>query len=226
MSDKIPTPDLSHLKPEDYDSVYEPAEDSFLLLDALEKDLREIRASRPLLCLEVGSGSGVISTALASALADSHRCLVIATDVNPSACSATARTAAANGASFSVIPVRTASFSGLEDSLVRWGGVDILLCNPPYVGTSEDEAAAAGSDKGISAAWAGGTDGRGLTDKVIGSLPEILSPGGRCYMVVEQCNNPQKVEEFVEAKGLRNEMMIKRRAGREMLYVYKIQRKT
>lgn len=50
----IPTPDLSHLTRADYDLVYEPAEDTFILLDALEQDADELKRLRPSICLEVG----------------------------------------------------------------------------------------------------------------------------------------------------------------------------
>ena len=41
------------LSEHDLQHVYEPAEDTFLMLDALEMDAHRIRARNPLICLEV-----------------------------------------------------------------------------------------------------------------------------------------------------------------------------
>lgn len=51
----LPTPETNHLRGAEYaDSVYEPAEDSYILLDALELDATRLVAARPRLILEVG----------------------------------------------------------------------------------------------------------------------------------------------------------------------------
>ena len=51
----IPTPDTSHVRQSPFvGHVYEPAEDTFLLLDALENDKTLLDARNVSLCLEIG----------------------------------------------------------------------------------------------------------------------------------------------------------------------------
>lgn len=50
----LPTPQIGHLTSEDYEHVYEPAEDSFIFLDALEEDAAELVQLRPDVCVEIG----------------------------------------------------------------------------------------------------------------------------------------------------------------------------
>jgi methylase of polypeptide subunit release factors len=60
--------------------------------------------------------------------------------------------------------VRSSLLGGLEDRLR--GRVDVLLFNPPYVPTPDEEVRGCG----IEAAWAGGEDGRRVIDVF---LPKI-----------------------------------------------------
>ena len=93
-----PTPSLSHFKSKDYESFYEPSEDSFLLMDAIEKDMEFIIARNPSYCLEIGSGSGCVISFAASLLGCSR--VYFATDLNPSANLATEKTAEMNNVHF------------------------------------------------------------------------------------------------------------------------------
>ena len=61
-------PDTSHV---DFARVYEPSDDTFLLVDALTADAAALRAVRPAVCVEVGSGSGAVVTHLGRLLAAS-----------------------------------------------------------------------------------------------------------------------------------------------------------
>lgn len=100
-------------------SVYEPAEDTFLVLDALQLDLELTVRNRllcqnssdsdlsaknePLLVVELGCGAGLLSAAVAKTLRKDILTKVtdvgvhcIAVDINPAACLATAHTCLLN----------------------------------------------------------------------------------------------------------------------------------
>ncbi|KAG5353456.1 hypothetical protein C0989_006613 [Termitomyces sp. Mn162] len=130
----IPTPDLSHLSAKDYDHVYEPAEDTFLLLDALEEDEKELKDLHPSISLEIGPGSGCVSAFIGKILGPSV-----------------------------TLDVINASFASPLTLRLKHA-VDIILFNPPYVPTIQEEMSDAQDKCSISGSWAGGTDGMNVTD--------------------------------------------------------------
>ncbi|XP_061628413.1 methyltransferase N6AMT1 isoform X4 [Phyllopteryx taeniolatus] len=150
MSAEYPTPLYAHAARGHFRDVYEPSEDSFLLMDALEKDVDELRQMRPRVCVEVGSGSGAVSAFLASMLGPSA--IYFCTDVNRAAALCTAKTASRNGVSLE--PVVT---DLVECLLPRLSGqVDVLLFNPPYVVTPSSGKHGHGSRLGRRQAGPGG----------------------------------------------------------------------
>jgi len=82
-----------NLSDEELKTVYDPSEDSYLLIDALEEDLDILHAMKPVICLEIGSG--IVITVLAMAL-KKYNAHFIAIDINPDACRATKRTSLIN----------------------------------------------------------------------------------------------------------------------------------
>lgn len=52
--ERKPTPVLSHITEKDLENVYEPAEDSFLFMDALNLDEQFLFSLKPLTVLEIG----------------------------------------------------------------------------------------------------------------------------------------------------------------------------
>ncbi|KAI8929287.1 S-adenosyl-L-methionine-dependent methyltransferase [Entophlyctis helioformis] len=207
----LPTPLLSHISRKDYQDVYEPAEDTFLLLDALEADAGTLKAMSPTVCLEVGSGSGCVSTFLASLLGPSSA-LFLATDINAFAAGVSAKTAAHNNAT--VDPVVTSFADGLIGRIAH--SVDVLLFNPPYVVTGSDEV----GSRGIEAAWAGGIDGREVIDAFMPLVPQLLSAQGLFYLVLIKENRPEEIMQHMrDLYGMPSETVLRRRAGYEGLSI-------
>ncbi|XP_065718710.1 methyltransferase N6AMT1 isoform X2 [Patagioenas fasciata] len=115
----LPTPRYDHVGPEGpFGDVYEPAEDTFLLLDALEQDADPLREARVEICLEIGCGSGVVSTFLASSIIGSSA-LYICTDINPMAAYCTLETALLNNVHLQPVITDLVESHGIEAS---WAG--------------------------------------------------------------------------------------------------------
>ncbi|KAI5801516.1 hypothetical protein DFH27DRAFT_557034 [Peziza echinospora] len=150
----LPTPSTAHVS---FAHVYEPAEDSFLLLDTLSSPSESRflsshfpRATPTPAVLEVGSGSGIVLTFIAQhaqAIFSRPDVLALSTDASKHACRATAQTIALNppppssdndgttkrnGGGIFLGALTTDLTSGL-----RPGSIDVLLFNPPYVPTDE-----------------------------------------------------------------------------------------
>ncbi|XP_040477010.1 methyltransferase N6AMT1 isoform X5 [Ursus maritimus] len=168
------TPLHGHVGRGAFSNVYEPAEDTFLLLDALEAAAAELTGceegeglrgrglGRPgeaaakgeprkggmlsaprgvEICLEVGSGSGVVSAFLASMIGP--QALYMCTDINPEAAACTLETAHCN--KVHIQPVITDLVKGLLPRLKE--KVDLLVFNPPYVVTPPEELQHLGGEK-------------------------------------------------------------------------------
>ncbi|XP_060083021.1 methyltransferase N6AMT1-like [Ylistrum balloti] len=213
--DKYSTPDISHLRQEDFERVYEPAEDTFLFLDALAKEHEYIKEKKPSCCVEIGCGSGVCITFLAKMLGPTAA-MYWCTDINPLAVLAAKRTAEQNGVT--VIPVLTDLVQCLQPRLKNQ--VDVLLFNPPYVVTPTEEV---GSD-GIEASWAGGCHGREVMDRLFPLIPDILSPLGIFYLVIIKENNAEEIEDIMKGYGYKMWIILSRRSGPEFLSILKFTR--
>ncbi|KAJ7655186.1 hypothetical protein DFH06DRAFT_1201853 [Mycena polygramma] len=202
----IPTPDLTHLRPEDYEHVYDPAEDTFILLDALEQDAEQLRSMGPQISLEIG-------------VIGSKTQVYLCTDINARACECSLATGRQNKWWRSRLRLSTPLWRiPLLARLHR--SVDIVLFNPPYVPTVPDEALGAQEDRDIEGSWAGGQDGMQITDRVFPQVADLLSPHGRFYLVaVVQNNIPDIQQRMQENYALESQVVLQRRAGREHLSV-------
>ncbi|MGM0606020.1 MAG: HemK2/MTQ2 family protein methyltransferase [Halobacteriota archaeon] len=156
-------------------SVYQPAADSALLVDAVTD-----RLDRTDRVLEVGTGSGWVAARFAETGAS-----VYASDVNPHACgSATDRG----------LP---AICGNLLDPF-RAGAFDVVAFNPPYLPTDPD----AEWDDWMEHALSGGPDGRRLVVPFLEGLGRVLAPGGVGYLLISSLTGYDAVESIANANGL------------------------
>ncbi|GAM83193.1 hypothetical protein ANO11243_011790 [Dothideomycetidae sp. 11243] len=212
----LPTPSTSHV---DYDRVYEPAEDSYLLLDTLSSSDESSflsahfsTAPSPLIC-EVGTGSGVVLAFVAaqsSSILGRSDVLSLGVDLNTFACKATSQTVrTALLESQSTSTFLAATNADLTSSL-RDGAVDILIFNPPYVPAPLPDATLRFDDAALSSqqaferdshllalSYAGGEAGMEVTQRLLDEVPRVLSGRGVAYVLLCAQNRPDQVMQAI-----------------------------
>lgn len=207
---------IVRLSNEELKTVYEPSEDSYLLIDALEADLKILHAIKPRICLEIGSGSGVVITALAMALKKSHHNIqFIAIDINPDACRVTKRTSLVNSVDIDVLQMN------LLDCIQIKYIFDIILFNPPYVVTDYEEVL---DDRLVFKTWAGGKNGRQIMEQVFTTIPKILSDAGLFYLVVIKENDPEYILSAFKKLNMSGEIVHERKVRGEHLYILRFRK--
>jgi release factor glutamine methyltransferase len=178
------------------DGVYDPGEDSFLLVDAA---LAEVRPGDKV--LEVGTGSGIVSLFLKD-VAD-----VMATDISPLAC--------ANARRNGVRVVRTDLLRGI------CGTFDLVIFNPPYLPTAEDEQL----PEWLNRAFDGGPTGREVIARFLDEAGSILPPCGRVLTVFSSLTGIDEVEGMYRSHGFSVETVSEEKVPFEKLVVLRCVRR-
>ncbi|AKB57532.1 HemK2/MTQ2 family protein methyltransferase [Methanosarcina barkeri] len=188
----------ARIKLGDTDLVYEPAEDSFLLADAVLKE-----AKPGMRILEIGTGSGFVSAVL---LANLKRICLVATEINPHA----ARCAKVNG----VEVIRTDLFGGIKsknpDILF-----DLILFNPPYLPTSEEEKVPGW----LNYAFDGGISGRDTLNMFLDEIRDYLKPEGEILVLISSITGLDAVKEKMIGMGFVVDVVARKKVSFEELMV-------
>jgi release factor glutamine methyltransferase len=177
--------------------VYEPAEDTYLLLKAA---LEEIRTEDS--AIEIGCGRALISSQ-AAPLAKSF----LATDINPHA----VRLAKSHG----LEAIRADLFRGIA------GKFDLIIFNPPYLPTADEERI----DGWLNHAFDGGIEGRDTINIFLESLRDHLSSRGRALLLVSSLSGLENVIKKASELGLEVSELSSERYFFEALYVLRLEAK-
>lgn len=193
---------LIELHPE----VYEPAEDTFQLLESIEVNSGEN-------VLEIGTGCGVIALKCASLGAN-----VVCTDINPYAVALTKRNYNRNKSFIKGrFEVRKSDiFSAIKDS----EKFDVIIFNPPYLPTKKNELV--GGSGWFDIATDGGIDGLRITKRFIEELNKYLSNNGKAYFVLSSLSNIKKIDLYLFKNRLKGKIVSSYRFNDETISVYLI----
>ncbi len=184
-------------------TVYPPSEDSYLLAGS-------VKGAKGKSAIDVGCGNGIQSLNLLFLGAAK----VIALDINEYALRATEMNCKAAGFGNKIDARKSDLFSACPEK------ADIIVFNPPYIETSQEEVDASGK-KYRFADLDGGKRGREILDRFLHEMPTHLNKGGMCYFLQTGLNGYAQTEKILKRLGLGFEIAGRKKIFFEELAVYR-----
>lgn len=174
--------------------VYEPAEDSYLLLDAIE-----ITPGQKV--LEMGCGSGLLSLHCSKYGAETT-----AVDIDPLAVESTRNNAVRNNLQIDI--KQSDLFEQLKEKY------NLIIFNPPYLPDDEFQ----------DIKWSGGRSGIETTLRFLRDCGDYLKPGGRIMIVQSSLADRTRFEEEVGNLGYDMITIREKRMFFESIFVHELKR--
>lgn len=155
--------------------IYEPAEDSFLLSNVLEKEIPKlIKKNKNLKFLEIGCGSGMqLKTVLESGINKKN---IFCVDINPKA----------------VSYCKKLGFNSVVSDLFEKvkGKYDLIAFNPPYLPEDKREP------EDSKTATTGGRSGSEITNKFLRQAKKHLNKNGKIFLITSSLTKGIKSEGY------------------------------
>jgi len=174
--------------------IYQPAEDSYLLLDVVKKFARGK-------VLEIGTATGILSEGAAS---KKNVEKVLALDINPECIKYCKKNIKSSKIKFIVSDM----YSKVK------GKFDTVMFNPPYLPLDKREDAAS------RLATTGGKKGHELFERFIDGVNEHLEENGQVITLFSTLTGKKKVEEILDNNLLDYEKVAEKKIPFETLFVY------
>ena len=189
---------------ETHPEVYDPAEDTYLLLDAI--DIKKDDS-----VLEIGTGCGIIALECARIGAN-----VICTDINPFAVELVKKNYLMNqkflNGNFEV------RIGNLFAPMICGEKFDKIIFNPPYLSTRKEDLT-----KGsgwFDLATNGGKDGLLITMRFLEELPNYMNKNGLAYFIFSSLSNKKKLKTYLSKLRLKSEAVLSHSFNDETLDIY------
>ena len=178
------------------DKVYEPAEDTYLMIESLVVKCGEK-------VVEIGSGTGIISLHCAKAGAE-----VTAVDISEDAVDCTRLNSARNSLDLKVLR------SDLLENVN--GKFDLIIFNPPYLPNAEQQ----------DLRWSGGPSGLDVIRRFLECAGEHLEKDGRIVLALSSLASYPEFEKFFSEFGFEARIVCGKRLFFETICVVELRTKS